>query len=85
MKGGENISNEPRQYILKLLHALLDGMEDMSKTLEYRQYIKNNRFFIYPDEVIAQIKAYNPAYTRVTTKDIWEKDFKRFPDYGASN
>ena len=77
-KGGENISNEPKQHITKLLHALYDGMGDMTKTPEYRQYIKNNRLFTYPDEVIAQIKAHNPAYTKVTTKDIWAKDFKRY-------
>jgi hypothetical protein len=66
-KGGVNISSEPKKEILKLFNALSDGMNDLTKTTEYRNYIKNRNLFIYPPEVMEQIKAHNPAYTQVTT------------------
>lgn len=52
-------------------------MGDMTKTDEYRSYRKNSHLFIYPDEVMEQIKAHNPAYTKVTTAELWLKHFTR--------
>ena len=83
MKGGENISNEPKRSTLKLLYALLDGISDMTKTAEYRSYRKISDYFIYPDEVMAQIKAHNPNFTKATTVEIWDKPFKRYARTGV--
>ena len=56
---------------------MLDGLSDMTKKDEYRDYIKKNEHFQYPDDVMAKIKKHNPAYTKVTTSGIWESVFGR--------
>jgi len=49
----------------------------MTKTDEYRKFIKQNTNFNYSEEIMAKIKAHNPAYTRVTTSGTWDKVFGR--------
>lgn len=56
---------------------MLDGLSDMTKTDEYRRYIKLNEHFKYSDDVMAKIKKHNPAFTKVTSSDIWNRLFGR--------
>jgi len=49
----------------------------MTKTEEYRRYIKLNEHFIYKDDVINKIKEHNPVFTKVATSDTWDKVFGR--------
>ena len=77
-RGGDYINeHEIKSYIDKLLHALHDGLEDMTKTDEYRKYVKQNTHFNYPPEVMAKIKEHNPAYTKAATSGTWESVFGR--------
>lgn len=55
----------------------MDGLSDKTKTEEYRKFIKLNEHFKYPADVMAKIKAHNPAYTKVTTSAKWESVFNR--------
>ena len=59
------------------MQALLNGLSDMTKTDEYRRYIKLNEHFKYTDDVMAKIKGHNPAYTKAATAGTWEKVFGR--------
>lgn|GEM_PF-2161737 len=76
-EGGEKISNETTSYIGSLLQTLLDGIERMIKTDDYRNFIKKNDNFKYSDDVMAKIKVHNPAYTKLTTAGTWDKVFGR--------
>ena len=55
----------------------MDGLGDMIKSDEYRLFMKKISNFNYPDDVMAKIKAHNPAYTKVTTSGTWDKVFGR--------
>jgi len=77
-KGGGYISNsDTKKHISKLLQFLLDGLSDMTKKDEYRIFIKLNEHFQYSDEVMAKIKTHNPAYTKLTTSNKWDRLFGR--------
>ena len=77
-KGGDGINgHETKKYIGTLLHSLIDGLSDKTKTEEYRRFIKLNEHFQYSGNVMAKIKEHNPTYTKLTTSGIWDNVFGR--------
>ena len=56
---------------------MTDGLGDMTKSDEYRLFIKKISNFKYSDDIMAKIKAHNPAYAKVATSGTWDKVFGR--------
>ena len=76
MKGGDFI-DDIKQYIETQYTNIVTKTKNFILSDEVKAYIKLMDNFKYPTEVMSQIKAENPAYTKVAKSQVWRETFGR--------